>query len=43
MNKGRKWVEGGIYDFRKSVWTNYNVLWTSNSPATFQTMMNEIL
>ena len=35
MNKGEGQMEDSIHDIRRVVWTNCNVLWTSNSPATF--------
>ena len=43
MNKERRWVESSIYNVGRVVWTNYNILWTTNFPIIFQMMINEIL
>jgi len=29
MNKGERWVEGGIHDPERVIWTNSYVLWTN--------------
>ena len=29
MDKGRRWVEGSIYDFKRVIWTYGYVLWTN--------------